>query len=264
MNLRRRWPALLLLLAGLCLLLAMPLYDSAVLIFLNNHLGKFAKIVERHRLLALLGYAAVYVSSVAVSFPGAILLTLIGGFGFGAIIGGFTAAVAATLGGLCAFLAARALCRDWSHKIGGFDLSSPIAGLRRDAAAYLIFLRLTPVFPFWLVNIAAAIAGVPPRTFLWTTFFGVMPGGFAFAAAGEALAGLLQSRAQAYQACLAAGARYCRMHLDLGAIIDSRLLLALAALGLLALLPVAIRRIAPVARFCERKGWIKPLMRGEP
>ncbi|SDR36312.1 Uncharacterized membrane protein YdjX, TVP38/TMEM64 family, SNARE-associated domain [Rhizobiales bacterium GAS191] len=264
MNLRRRWPALLLLLAGLCLLLAMPLYESSVLIFLNDHLGKFARLVERHRLLALLAYVAVYVASVAVSFPGAILLTLLGGFGFGAIIGGFAAAFAATLGGLCVFLAVRALSREWSHKIAGFDLSGPIAALQRDAASYLVFLRLMPVFPFWLVNLAAAIAGVPLSTFLCTTFFGVMPGGFAFATAGEALGGILQRQAQTYQGCLATGRRSCSMHLDFAAIIDSRLLLALGALGALALIPVAIRRIAPIARFCERKGWIKPLLGGEP
>jgi uncharacterized membrane protein YdjX (TVP38/TMEM64 family) len=264
MKLRRRWPALLLLLAGLCLLLAMPLYESNVLIFLNDHLGKFTRLVGRHPLPALLGYVALYVASVAVSFPGAILLTLLGGFGFGAVIGGFAAALSATLGGLCAYLAARALSRDWSHRLAGFDLSAPIAALRRDAAAYLVFLRLMPVFPFWLVNLAAAIAGVPLTTFLWTTFFGVMPGAFAFATAGEALGAILQRQAQAYRDCLGAGLQHCRMHLDKAAIIDHRLLLALGTLGALALIPVAIRRIAPIARFCERKGWIKPMLRGEP
>jgi uncharacterized membrane protein YdjX (TVP38/TMEM64 family) len=258
---RWRWLALLLLAAGLCLLVAMPLYESTILIFLNDHLAKFTRLIGQHRALALMVYIAVYVGSVAVSFPGAILLTLLGGFGFGGLIGGMAAAASATLGGLCAFLAARALSRDWSRKLAGFDLSGVIEALDRDAVSYLMFLRLVPVFPFWLVNLTAAIAGVPPATFLWTTFFGVMPGAFAFATAGGALGGILERQSEAYRACIASGAQYCSMHLDRAAFVDRRLLVALGLLGALALIPVAMRRIPPLARFCERKGWIKPVER---
>jgi len=254
----KRWPALSLVLAGLCVLVAIPFYESDILIFLNDNLAKFGRLIAQHRVLALVAYMAVYVGSVAVSFPGAVLLTLIGGFGFGALVGGLAAATSATLGGLGAFLAARALSRDWSRKLAGFDLSHVIEALKQDAASYLIFLRLMPVFPFWLVNLAAAVAGVRLTTFAWTTFFGVMPGGFAFATAGEALGAILGRQSEAYRACVASGAQSCGMHLDRGALVDRRLLLALGLLGALALIPVAIRRIPPLTRFCESKGWIKP------
>jgi len=178
-----RWPALLLLAVGLCLLVAMPLYKSPLLIFTHDHLAKMTRFVAHDPGFALLAYVLIYVASIALSFPAAILLTLIGGFGFGVLVGGLAAAASATLGGLLAFLAARALNRDWSRRVAGFDLSAVIAALQEDAASYLIFLRLMPVFPFWLVNLAAAIAGVRLTTFLWTTFFGVMPAAFAFAAA---------------------------------------------------------------------------------
>ncbi|MFI5014775.1 MAG: TVP38/TMEM64 family protein [Hyphomicrobiales bacterium] len=245
-------------LAGVCVLVAIPFYESDILIFLNDNLGRFERVIEQHRGLALAGYMAIYVGSVAVSFPGAVLLTLIGGFGFGALVGGMAAATSATLGGLCAFLAARALSRDWSRKLAGLDLAGVIEALEQDAASYLIFLRLMPVFPFWLVNLAAAVAGVRLTTFAWTTFFGVMPGGFAFAAAGEALGAILERQSQAYRACIDSGTQYCGMHLDRAALVDRRLLLALGLLGALALIPVAIKRIPPLRRFCESKGWIKP------
>jgi uncharacterized membrane protein YdjX (TVP38/TMEM64 family) len=252
-----RWPALLLLLLGLGFLLAMPLYESPILVFMHENLERMARFIAEHRAVALGVYVLIYVACMALSFPAAILLTLIGGYGFGIPIGGLSAAASATLGGLMAFLALRSLGRDWSKKLAGFDLSRIVATLREDAASYLIFLRLMPVFPFWLVNLAAALACVRVATFLWTTFFGVMPAAFTFATAGQALGTILEDRASAYRDCLASGVASCSMHIERAAIVDRRLLLALAALGALALVPVAVRRIPPLARFCRRKGWIK-------
>ena len=259
-----RWPALILFALGLCFLVAMPLYESPLLIFVHNNLAKLSRWIAQDYGLALAAYMAIYVASIALSFPAAIILTLIGGCGFGIIVGGLTAAASATMGGLIAFLAARALSRDWSRKVGGFDLSGAIARLREDAPSYLIFLRLMPVFPFWLVNLTAAIAGVPLPTFLLTTFFGVMPAAFAFATAGQALSAILERQSVAYRDCLASGAAHCTMQLDRASMVDARLFTALGALGGLALIPVAVRRIAPLARFCRRRGWMKPLAPGEP
>jgi uncharacterized membrane protein YdjX (TVP38/TMEM64 family) len=264
MKSRWRWPALLLIAAGLCLLVAMPFYESPLLIFIHDNLARMTRLIERSHALTLAAYILVYVASIALSFPAAALLTLIGGCGFGVWVGGLAAAASATLGGLAAFLAARALSRDWSRKVAGFDLTGVIATLREDAPSYLIFLRLIPVFPFWLVNLSAALAGVRARTFLWTTFFGIMPAAFTLAAAGQALGAILEGRWQVYQACLAAGIAHCGMHIDRAAIVDRRLFLALGALGALALIPVAVRRIPPLARFCRRRGWMKPIAPGEP
>jgi uncharacterized membrane protein YdjX (TVP38/TMEM64 family) len=264
MKSRWRWPALLLLTIGLCLLVAVPFYESPILMFLNDHLERFMLLVEQNRVLALAIYIAIYVACAAVSFPSAILLTLIGGCSFGAFVGGMAAAMGATLGGLFAFLAARALSRNWSRRLAGFDLSRMIGTLEQDAGSYLMFLRLTPIFPFWLVNLAAAVAGVRLTTFLWTTFFGVMPGGFAFATAGEALGALLARQAEIYRRCMAQGTGACSLHVDRVAIVDQRLLIALAFLGALALIPVAMKRVPPFARFCERRGWAKAASGGEP
>ena len=264
MKSRWRWLALLLLGFGFCLLLTAPLYESSILIFLKDHLARFAQLVEDNRVAALLIYITIYVACAAASFPSAILLTLVGGFFFGAFLGATAAAISATLGGLCAFLAARTISGNWSRTLGRFDLSRMIGALEQDAPSYLMFLRLTPIFPFWLINLAAAVARVRLTTFLWTTFFGVMPGGFAFAMAGEALGGILERQAGAYRECVVHGSSVCNLRFEPIDLIDPALFLALLFLGTLALIPVLMKRVPQLARFCERRGWIRATSGGEP
>ena len=79
------------------------------------------------------------------------------------------------------------------------------AGFQRDAISYLLFLRLVPVFPFWLVNLALATTGVRLWTFTWTTFVGIVPGAIAFALAGAGLDSIAQAQKRVYEACVAAG-----------------------------------------------------------
>lgn len=262
MKSRWRWLALLLLGLGLCLMVTAPFFESTALFFLKDHLAKFARLVEENRVFALVIYITVYVACAAASFPSAILLTLTGGFFFGAVLGATAAAFSATLGGLCAFLAARTLSGTWSRTLGGFDLSRMIGALEQDAPSYLMFLRLTPIFPFWLINLAAAVARVRLTTFLWTTFFGVMPGGFAFATAGEALGGILERQADVYRNCVAQESHACNMHIEPVDLIDPLLLIALLFLGSLALIPVLMKRVPHLARFCERRGWLRVTSNG--
>ena len=259
-----RWLALLLLGMGFCLLVTAPFFESAILFFLNGHLAKLARLVEQNLVFALLVYITVYVACTAASFPSAILLTLIGGSFFGAFVGATAVAISATIGGLCAFLAARTLSGNWSGRLVGFDLSRMIGTLEQDAASYLMFLRLTPIFPFWLVNLAAAVARVRLTTFLWTTFFGVMPGGFAFATAGQALGAILGRQADAYHDCVARGSSMCSLHIEPVDLVNPALLLALLFLGTLALIPVVMKRVPQLARYCGRRGWIRATSGGEP
>ena len=82
-----RWPALFLLASGLCLLVAMPVYESPLLVFMHENLERMTRFIGEHRAIALVIYVIVYVASIALSFPAAILLTLIGGYGFGIVTG---------------------------------------------------------------------------------------------------------------------------------------------------------------------------------
>ncbi len=95
---------------------------------------------------------------VAFSLPIAVIVTPVGGFLFGLWLGALLSVVGATLGSVAVFLAARTAFYDLFHARAGAALARLEEGFRRDSFSYLLFLRLVPVFPFWLVNIVPALA----------------------------------------------------------------------------------------------------------
>jgi uncharacterized membrane protein YdjX (TVP38/TMEM64 family) len=198
--------------------------------------------VEAHPVAGFLGYGAAYALAVALSIPGAVLLTIMAGFLFGAVTGSLLAIVAATLGASLLFLAARTSLGEMLARRAGPFVARVGDGFRRDAASYMLFLRLVPVFPFWLVNLAPALFGVPLRTFLWTTAVGIAPGTLAFALAGAGLDSVVEAQAQAHAACVAAGRTDCPMRFEASSLLTPELLLAFVGLGIVALVPIAVRR----------------------
>ena len=122
-------------------------------------------------------------------------------------------------------------------------------GFRADAFSYLLFLRLVPIFPFWLVNLVPAVCGVSLATFAAATALGVIPATFAFAFVGAGLESVVVAQEAAYRACVAAGQTDCRLEFHLKTVMTPEIMAALAALGVLALIPVVVKRLrARVAR----------------
>jgi len=191
---------------------------------------------------ALAVYILLYAAAVAASIPGALLLTITGGFMFGGWLGGAAAVVAATVGATCLFLIARFVFAGFAQRRTGAWLDKMRAGFQEDAASYMLFLRLVPIFPFWLVNLAPALLGVPLSTFMWTTLLGVIPGTFAYALAGAGLDSLVVAQKQAFDTCVAAGGAGCKFDLSPGNLVTKELILAFAAIGIVALVPVAIKK----------------------
>jgi uncharacterized membrane protein YdjX (TVP38/TMEM64 family) len=198
--------------------------------------------VAAHEAKALLLYMMTYVAVVALSVPGAVFLTVFGGFLFGGLIAGIATVVAATLGAVIVFLIARTSLGDVLARKAGPRLERIACGFRQDALHYRLFLRLVPIFPFWLVNLAPALLGVPLTTFALATVVGIVPGTFAFAFAGEGLDSVIAAHKAAKQACLAAGGSDCYMRISPRALVTPKLLIALAALGVVALIPIVVRR----------------------
>jgi uncharacterized membrane protein YdjX (TVP38/TMEM64 family) len=193
-------------------------------------------------LLALLIYGLVYACAVALSIPGATLLTIVGGLLFGWFTGAIAAIMAATAGATLIFLAARTSLEEALTRKAGSLVNKIRDGFSRDAFNYLLFLRLTPVFPFWLVNIAAALAQVRLKTFVSATLLGIIPAAFAFSFAGSGLDSIIDAQMAAYEACLARGeAGPCTFDLQASRLITPQILVALAALGVVALLPVGLK-----------------------
>jgi uncharacterized membrane protein YdjX (TVP38/TMEM64 family) len=187
---RRLWIGLGLL--GLILALrATGLSDHLSLATLAAHREALGNFVAANLLLAALAYLGIYIAAVAFSLPGATFLTLAGGFLFGAAGGTALTVVGATIGATLVFLFAQ-------HLFGAdaLDRLGPRAralgeGIRRNAASYLLVLRLVPLFPFFLVNLVPAFVGVRLATYVVTTAFGILPGTAVFSLAGAGLGEVL-------------------------------------------------------------------------
>jgi uncharacterized membrane protein YdjX (TVP38/TMEM64 family) len=202
--------------------------------------------IAENALVSLLAYMGIYIVVIALSLPGGVFLTLTGGFLFGWLIGGLATVVAATIGATIIFLIAKTSFGEPLAERAGPRLDKLRAGFQDSALNYLLFLRLVPLFPFWLINLAPALLGVGLGTYVIGTFFGIIPGTFAFAYAGVGLDSVIEAQQMAYQNCLktqSAGSEVqCEFTLDPGALVTPELLIAFAALGVVALLPVILKK----------------------
>ncbi len=200
--------------------------------------------VSSNLALALLIYAALYIAVVAFSLPGGAAATITGGFLFGWLLGSFITVFAATAGATLLFLAAQTSFGEALRQKAGKTIQKLADGFKENALNYLLFLRLVPVFPFWLVNLAPAFLGVPLRTFVLGTFFGIIPGTAAFSFLGSGLGSVIDAQKAANDACIAEkGADACPFSIDPSALVTKELLAAFAALGVVAILPVAIQKL---------------------
>lgn len=181
----------------------------------DNHVGAVA--------IFILAYTA----ATALSLPGGAILTVTGGFLFGNVFGTLWAVVAATAGATLVFLAARTALGDFLRDKAGSAVRRLEEGFRDNAFNYLLFLRLVPAFPFFVINLVPAFLGVPLRTYVAATLIGIIPGTFVFAQVGEGL-----------DSVFAAGGKP-----DLGNVLTLDIALALTGLAVLALLPIAVKKI---------------------
>lgn len=209
---------------------------------LVRHRSALELFVNAHFLMALAAFVGAYIAAVALSIPGAVLLTISGGILFGWLVGGLAVLVGATAGATLIFLIARTAFGEFFVRRAGPRLKRIVAGFRADAFSYLLFLRLVPLFPFFLVNLAPALAGIPLGTFVAATALGIIPATFVFTAVGAGLDSAVRAQEAIYGACLAASRADCRLDFHLGAVATPQLIAALTGLGLLALVPVLVKR----------------------
>jgi uncharacterized membrane protein YdjX (TVP38/TMEM64 family) len=207
---------------------------AAVLAFLYFDLGRYLTLdtlqANRDRLLAATEahfapavgvFIVTYCVVAGLSLPGAVILTLAGGFLFGSFLGTLFVNVGATSGATLAFLASRYLLRDWVEAKFGSRLEAIQEGFERNAFSYLLTLRLIPLFPFFLVNMVSGLTRVRAGTYIVATAIGIIPGSFVYAYAGRQL-GTIQSLAE---------------------IASPNVLLAFTLLGILALAPIVYKKL---------------------
>ena len=136
----------------------------------------------------IFGFIGIYFLVIALSLPGATILTLAGGAIFGTIAGTLIVNIGASLGATVAFLFARSVLRDWVEKKFTDELGPISKGLSENAVSYLLFLRIVPLFPFFLVNLVLGLTQIRLPVYFFGTMFGILPGTFVYANAGSNLA----------------------------------------------------------------------------
>jgi uncharacterized membrane protein YdjX (TVP38/TMEM64 family) len=240
------------LLGALVLAYAMGWHRNLRLETLVENNAAIDAFIEAHRIVAILGFVVIYALAVVLSMPaGGAVLAGIGGFLFGALIGGAAAMIGSTLGATAVFLVARSAFGERLLRRLGPRVESFAAGFRADAFCYVMFLRLMPV-PSWFTNFTAALCSVRLRTFVTATAIGRIPGSFLLALFGAGLDSMIATQELAYRACLAAGELDCRIDFDPANVVTPTLIAALAGLGLLALIPVLARRLLMRRAVIER------------
>jgi uncharacterized membrane protein YdjX (TVP38/TMEM64 family) len=182
-------------------------------------------LVARSGIWAGVIFVLAYAGAVALSLPGAVILTLAGGFLFGTAIGATLTVIGATVGATLLFLIARSAVGDALRQRAGPFLARMSEGFSRNAFNYLLFLRLVPAFPFWAVNLAPALLGMRLLPYVIATFIGIIPATVVFSAFGASLGAVFDAGGD----------------VNLKDVLSPTLLAALVALGLLSLLPVLIR-----------------------
>jgi uncharacterized membrane protein YdjX (TVP38/TMEM64 family) len=239
----RRWLPLGLLAALVVTAYSLGLHHYLTLESLAQHQNDLTAYVNAHLVLALLIFALVYIGVVSLSLPGASILTIVGGFVFGWALSAPVIIISATIGAIIVFqIVSTSLGASIAERAGPF-VSKLSAGFQKDAFSYMLFLRLVPLFPFFIVNAVAGLARVNLRVYALATIIGIVPGTLAFAWLGRGLGSVIEAQTAAHAACVAAqGEAACPFEISTASLITPQLLLGFAALGLVALIPVVLKK----------------------
>ena len=238
----RRLVPLIVIVAFVALAYGLGLHRDISFETVVRHRGAIDQFIVQHGVAAVAGYVVLYVAIIGLSLPGGVIMTLAGGLLFGPVVGAIAAMAGALAGATIIFLIAQSAAGEWVTRRAGPFAAKLAAGFRADAFSYLLFLRLVPLFPFWLVNLAPALFGVRLSTFVAASAIGILPATVTFAVFGAGLGSVIGAREAQYNACLATGSSGCTVEFDLSQVLTPTLLLALGALAVLALIPAVAKR----------------------
>ncbi|MCP4329889.1 MAG: TVP38/TMEM64 family protein [Alphaproteobacteria bacterium] len=195
---------------------------------LSDNRDFLSQYVAENFVAAALIYTIGYIAVIAFSLPGGAILSLTGGFLFGIAIGSVLTIVGATIGATTLFVAAKTAFGEVLQARAGAAVNRMRDGFQKNAFSYLLFLRLIPVFPFWLVNLVPALLNIPLSVYMLATLIGIIPGTVVYVSVGNGLGAVLDAGRSP----------------DLGIIFDLEILLPLIGLALLSLVPILYKRFS--------------------
>lgn len=186
----RRWLPLIILIGLLVLFFSFHLNKYFNFETLQENHVLLVSWTKAHYLRVSVLFIVCYIFSVAISFPGAVYLTLVGGFLFGIFWGAVFVILSATIGATLLFFAVRTSLGEWLAQRASGWVGRMRDGFQHNAFSYLLTLRLIPIFPFWVVNIVPALLNVNAKTFIMATFIGIIPGSLVYVMLGNGLSHL--------------------------------------------------------------------------
>ncbi len=242
----RRWLPLAVLAGLMMLAFAMGWHKHLSLKTVALNYDALRAYVADHLAVSLLAFMAAYIAVVALSLPGGLAMTLSGSLLLGWKLAAPAIVVAATIGATIVFLVARSALGSSLAARAGPAVAKLRDGFNDNALSYLLFLRLVPAFPFFIVNLVPALLGVPLTTYVLGTFFGIIPAVVAFSVLGSGLGSVVEAQNAHYKACVAANPvnpdAACVYKIDTGALVTGELLAAFGLLGIVALIPVFYKK----------------------
>jgi len=193
----------------------------------KEHRDSLKEFVSLHPIGSSFAYMGIYALLTALSIPAAFLISMIGGFLFPQPLSTLLVVIGATFGATILFLVAKYSLKDvWGVKFS--KLLKPMQkGFQKNAMTYLLILRLLPIFPFWLVNIAPAFFNVAIWVFVWTTFLGIIPGAFVYTQAGRGIDAIFEGEGP----------------ISFWNLLNTEMIIALIGIVLLAFIPMIVKYI---------------------
>jgi uncharacterized membrane protein YdjX (TVP38/TMEM64 family) len=210
--------------------------------------GHWAQWAATEPLWARLLFVTLYFVYVLIGLPGSILLTMLGGFFFGFVQAVLLSCFAATFGALGLITLVRLFFRPLAQARLGARYDQWAQGFRRNDIYYLLFMRLMPVFPFWVVNLVVAVMDMPLIRFAPVSFVAMMPAAMAAALVGTGLEEAFVESAAQLAACRAQGGTQCADALTMPDLWQPDFLWALSVMAVMALLPPLWRRYQSVQK----------------
>ena len=180
-----------------------------------------------HPVVTPMIFISIFITLTALSTPGTTVLSILGGFFFGIPLSTLYVVIGATIGATLLFLATRTFFRGFIIKMAYPFVTKMELGFKKNTTRYLLFLRLLPIFPFWVVNLIPAFLNVKLRTYVWTTFVGIIPGTYLYTQAGSGL-GVIFDRGDSF---------------SISSVLNPQLVFSLILLSLSILLPILLKKI---------------------
>ena len=223
----KKWFPIAVLIAGLILFFALGGTKYLSFQMLSHHYKALSAYTLNHHFLSAMIFVSVYILIAAFSIPGATVMTLLGGFLFGAVFGTFWVVIGASIGATLTFLAVKTAFGDILKNKAGSTIQKMQEGFTKNEFSYMLFLRFLPIFPFFIINIAAGVLGVRLRTFFFGTLLGIIPGSFTYAWGGSGLGYALSKGKE----------------IDMGIIFEPKVLFPIIVLAALSVIPVVYKKL---------------------